>query len=112
MFIPFELPRPRPGQIDDTELLDSCSVAGDAVPIFIRLGKLFEEANRVEIDHKVSDVFLQNGVEVSVRVQRTYTMLLLFTLQVTSVSDTVPVNEVYVQRLSNDRSTVRPSAFS
>ena len=82
MFIPFELPRPRPGHIDDTDLLDSCRVAGDAVPIFVRLGKLFEEANRVEIDQKVSDVLRQNGVEVSVRVRRTYTILLLFTLQV------------------------------
>ncbi len=51
----------------------------------MRLGKLFQEANRIEVDQKVSDVFLQNGVEVSVRVQRTYTILLLFALQVISV---------------------------
>ena len=85
MFVPFAVPLPRPGQIDDTDLLDSCRVAGDAVPIFVRLGKFFEDANRVEIDNKISEVFHQNGVEVSVRVQRTYTILLFFTLQVTQV---------------------------
>ena len=86
MFIPFEPPRPRPAHIDDTELLDCCRGAGDAVPIFIRLGKLFEEANRIEIDKKIGNVFLQNEMEVNLRVQRTYTILLLFTLQVTFVS--------------------------
>jgi hypothetical protein len=44
-------------------------------------------ANRVKTDQKISEVFLQYGVEVSVRVQRVYTILLLFTLKVTSVSE-------------------------
>ena len=42
-----------------TMILDSCRDAGDAVPLFIQLGKLFEGANREEINKKVSDLLLE-----------------------------------------------------
>ena len=82
VFIPFELPRARPDLVDDTELLDRCRDAGDAVPLFIKLGKIFEGANREEIYKKVSDLLLEKEMEVSVRIKRTYTILLMFTLKV------------------------------
>ncbi len=74
MFIPFELAQLSPHQIDDTELLDSCRDAGDAVPIFVRLGKLFEEAYRAEVD-QVSEVLLNHDMQVNVRIKRTYSIL-------------------------------------
>ncbi len=85
VFIPFEPAQLSPHQIDDTELLDSCRDAGDAVPIFVKLGKLFEEADRAEVDQKVSEVLLKHDLEVNVRIKRTYTILLQFTLKVTII---------------------------
>lgn len=82
MLIPFEPAQLSPQQIDDTDLLDSCRDAGDAVPIFVRLGKLFEEADRATIDRKVSEVLLQHNLKINIRIRRTYTILLLFTLKV------------------------------
>lgn len=69
VFVPFRLPRLGPEKIDDTDLLDQCRLAGDAVPIFIKLGKLVEEAVRADVYEKVSDIFKENGVEVTVRIK-------------------------------------------
>lgn len=81
VLIPFQPPRLGPEQIDDTELLCRCRDAGDAVPIFIKLGKLFEEADRAAVDKRV-----ENEMDVTVRIRRTYMILLLFSLKVSNYS--------------------------
>lgn len=82
MFVPFRAPRLGPERIDDTDLLDQCRLAGDAVPLFIKLGKLADLADRAEVYDKLSNLFEEYGVEVTVRIKRTYSILLLFTLKV------------------------------
>ncbi len=86
-FIPFENPRSPHDQVDDTSLLSCLKGTGDAVPLFIRLGKLFNEAEveRLDIDQCITDEFVKYGVQVSGRVRRTYAILLLFVLKVIEV---------------------------
>jgi hypothetical protein len=79
VFIPFEPPQLRASQLDDSELLCRCRNAGDAVALFVKLGKLFRVADRAGIDKMVSDIFVKNQLDVSVRVKRTYTILLFST---------------------------------
>ena len=82
VFIPFRAPQLQSQQLDDSDLLCTCRDAGDAVSIFVKLGKLFEGADRTAVDKRVSELLSANQIEVTVRVRRTYTILLLFTLQV------------------------------
>ena len=56
VFIPFQAPRLQASQLDDSDLLCRCRDAGDAVPIFVRLGKLFQEADRAEVDRRQESV--------------------------------------------------------
>ncbi len=53
VFIPFEPAQLISSSIDDTELLAMLRKAGDAVPIFIKLGKQFNECDRSTIDLKI-----------------------------------------------------------
>ncbi len=69
-------------QIDDTSLLRALDDAGDAVPLFVALGKHFQEADRGEIDKKMSDMLTEKKVNINMRVRRTYTILLTFALKV------------------------------
>lgn len=77
VFVPFSPPAAtESNQIDDTMLLNTLHKAGDAVSLFISLGKLFSE--RIDIREEV-DKRLSN-LEVNMRIRRTYTILLSFTL--------------------------------
>ena len=70
-------------KIDDTELLTILKVAGDAVYLFIKLAKSFNsETLRTAIYEKIKAKFKDSELSVSVRVKRTYTILLAFTLLV------------------------------
>ena len=82
VFIAFRAPQLQSRQLDDSDLLYRCRDAGDAVPILVKLGKLFEEADRAAVDKRVSELLTAHQIEVTVRVRRTYTILLLFTLLV------------------------------
>lgn len=48
----------------------------------MKLGSLFEGADRAAVDQKLSDLLTAKKIAVTVRVRRTYTILLLFTLLV------------------------------
>lgn len=68
--------------IDDTNLIRAWQDAGDAVSLFVSLGKHFSEFNRETVDKKMSELFSSKQVEVNIRVRRTYTILLCFALKV------------------------------
>ena len=74
-------------KVDDTELLCKCRGAGDAVPLFVKMGKIFDECEneRLMIDQKITELFNDNQVDVTVRIKRIYTILLLFSLKVKDV---------------------------
>ena len=74
-------------KVDDTELLCKCRGAGDAVPLFVKMGEIFAECEneRWMIDQKITEVFNDNQVDVTVRIKRIYTILLLFSLKVKDV---------------------------
>ena len=82
VFIPFVPASGNYAGIDDTNLFSSLRNAGDAVSIFVSLGKRFLEYNRAAVDKKIMQ--LLSGVQVNIRVRRTYTILLTFTLMVSS----------------------------
>ena len=84
VFVPFEKAGTSSATIDDTDLIKKLGVAGDSVPLFIKLGKSFDESHnmRAEIDKKVESLFNENELTVSLRVRRTYTILLVFALMV------------------------------
>ncbi len=84
VFIPFERADidVDPQRIDDTSLLRALDDAGDAVPLFVSLGKHFQETDRGEIDKKVSDMLTEKDIVINMRVRRTYTILLSFALKV------------------------------
>ena len=100
VFIPFEPATIASGvAIDDTRLLTVLKDSGDAVSLFISLGKKFEtitlepdiesesdrmlaETVRVAVDRKLSDVFTEQKLTVNQRIRKTYTILLSFTLMV------------------------------
>lgn len=73
--------------IDDTELIKNLGVAGDSVSLFIKLGKGFAESHhmRAEIDQKVETIFKERDLTLSLRVRRTYTILLVFTFMVSVI---------------------------
>ena len=80
VLIPFQAPQLQARQLDDSDLLCRCRDAGDAVAIFVKLGKMFQVADRGKVDQRVSELLSQEKMDVTVRVRRTYTILLLFTL--------------------------------
>ena len=83
MLIPFQQPATSPDSIDDTNLIQAWDAAGDAVPLLIKLGKIFErEEERVTVDAMVEEMFSKGGVKASIRVKRVYTILLFFSLKV------------------------------
>ena len=58
--------------------------AGDAVSIFTSLGKRFFEYDRTAGDETIMQLLSDKSVLVNIRVRRTYTILLSFTLMVNS----------------------------
>lgn len=83
VFIPFERPQYTSStKIDDSELLTILKMAGDALPKFVQLGKLFEQCNRDAILVNINKYLAEHQVVVTERIRRTYTILLAFTLQV------------------------------
>lgn len=81
VFVPFSPPaNTKCNQIDDTTLLHTLRKAGDAVSLFISLGKSFDERSDVQED--VDKRLGQANIELNMRVRRTYTILLSFTLLV------------------------------
>ena len=72
VLLPFNPPQPRPTKHDDSDLLRSCVQAGNAVPLFVKLGKLFDQADRAAVDRKVAQIFTENKINVTVHVRRTY----------------------------------------
>lgn len=101
VFIPFE--RAQYGDstgIDDTELLTVLRRAGDAVPIFIQLGKLFESSDRTAIDGQIQKLFCEKKIVVNQRVTRTYTILITFALKVQYIIGKSHENGVNVVFLS------------
>jgi hypothetical protein len=76
-------------KIDDTELLTKLHVAGDAVSLFIKLSRSFNTHNhlRSATNEKIEAKFKDNDLLVSLRVKRTYTVLLTFTLLVRTGMD-------------------------
>ena len=78
VFVPFSHPAANESdRIDDTMLLHTLHRAGDAVSLFISLGKSFNDRSDVR-----EDVDKRLGQEFNMRVRRTYTILLSFTLLV------------------------------
>ena len=54
VLLPFNPLQPRPTKHDDSDMLQSCIQAGDAVPLFVKLWKLFDQADRAAVDRKVA----------------------------------------------------------
>ena len=65
VLIPFQAPQLQSSQLDDSQLLRRCRDAGDAVPIFVKLGKMFETADRSKVDQRVSQLFSQEKIDVT-----------------------------------------------
>ena len=69
MLIPFEPPQLSPQQIGDTDLLDNCKDAGDAVPTSFD----WKNSLKKHIGLQLTGRFLKN--KINVRISPTYTIL-------------------------------------
>ena len=59
VFIPFQVPQLHTRQLNDSDLLCRCRDASDAVAMFVKLGKMFQEVHRSKVDQRVSELLSQ-----------------------------------------------------